>query len=469
MIPIVTYDNCFSQDIDNLEAIKDLRQIADKSISDLRDSENNDLWLFPRKGDRYDDKIEGQKILSLVGNSISTGNMMGFVGYGNTQLTIRSRFSKDSPEDWFMQYLLQRVFAINLFDLKHTSTDEDALDIAALLFPYFLQKALSQGLYREYRRQEYNDPHLRGSIDISRHIKQNYPFKNGKVAYSTREFKYDNPVTQLVRHTIEYLKGKKNSIASVALYSNTDIQSYIKLIVDATPSYRKRDLTRVVYSNLRPKIHPYYSEYRPLQRLCLQILRGEKISYGKSSNQIWGVLFDGAWLWEEYLNITFKKAGFKHPENKTRKDPIHLFRQKKGYTRYPDFMKDDVIADAKYKRLIRSSEDVVDENLSRDDLNQMVTYLHITSSRTGVFVNPVNFRVMNPYNGEFFPEDAYCMKIGELHGDGGYIYILELNIPKDSTSFDEFAHQMGNNEKVLYDKLLQLTNPSFPSLWPDYL
>ena len=132
-------------------------------------------------------------------------------------------------------------------------------------------------------------------------------------------------------------------------------------------------------------------------------------------------------------------------------------------------MKDDVIADAKYKRLIRSSEDVVDENLSRDDLNQMVTYLHITSSRTGVFVNPVNFRVMNPYNGEFFPEDAYCMKIGELHGDGGYIYILELNIPKDSTSFDEFAHQMGNNEKVLYDKLLQLTNPSFPSLWPDYL
>ena len=112
MIPIITHDNCFSQVIKNTEALEDLRWIADKNISSLRDAENNDLWIFPRKGDRYDDKIENQKILSIVGDTITTGNMMGFIGYGNTELTIRSRFSKDSPEDWFMQYLLQRVFSI---------------------------------------------------------------------------------------------------------------------------------------------------------------------------------------------------------------------------------------------------------------------------------------------------------------------------------------------------------------------
>ena len=59
---------------------------------------------------------------------------MGFIGYGNTEITIRSRFTKDSPEDWFMQYLLQRVFSINLFDLKHSHSNEEALDIADLLF-----------------------------------------------------------------------------------------------------------------------------------------------------------------------------------------------------------------------------------------------------------------------------------------------------------------------------------------------
>ena len=469
MISIVTHDNCFSQVIKETEALEDLRWIADKNISSLRDAGNNDLWIFPKKGDRYDDKIESQKILSIVGDAITTGNMMGFIGYGNTELTIRSRFTKDSPEDWFMQYLLQRVFSINLFDLKHSRSDEDALDIAALLFPYFLQKALSQGVYREYRRQEYNDSHLRGSIDISRHIKQNFPFKNGKIAYSTREFKYDNPITQLVRHTIEFLKGRKGSMSSVVLYSSPDTQANIKQIIDATPSYQKNDRARIISANLRPKIHPYYSEYGPLQRLCLQILQGRKMSYGKSANQIWGVLFDGAWLWEEYLNLTFKDAGFVHPENKTGKNPIHIFRDLNRYKRYPDFMKDDIIADAKYKWLLRPGDELVDENLTRDDLHQMITYLHITSSRKGIFVNPVNFRVMNPYNGEYFPEDAFCMKIGELYGDGGYIYVLELNIPRESKGFDDFARQMGNNEKVLYNKLVQLTDPSFTTHWPDYL
>ena len=171
----------------------------------------------------------------------------------------------------------------------------------------------------------------------------------------------------------------------------------------------------------------------------------------------------------KYLNLSFHQAGFVHPENKTGRNPIHLFRLRTDYTRYPDFIKDDVIADAKYKTLIRSVNDLVDENLSRDDLHQMITYLHITSSRKGIFVNPVNFRVMNPYNGEYFPEDAFCMKIGELRGDGGYIYILELNIPRECSTYEDFSRMMNNNEKVLYRKLLQLIDPAFSSHWPDYL
>ena len=469
MIPIDTHDNCFCQRIEDKNAIADLRHIADQNISSLRDSDNNDLWIFPKKGARYDDKIENQSILSIVGDSISTGNMMGFVGYGNTQLTIRSRFTKDTPEDWFMQYLLQRVFSINLFDLKHSRSNDAALDMAALLFPYFLQKALAQGLYREYQRQEYNDSNLRGPIDFSRHIKQNFPFKNGKIAYTTREFKYDNPITQLVRHTIEYLRSKKNNAASAALYGSPDNQANIKQIVDATPSFRKGDLARVITSNLRPKIHPYYSEYRPLQRLCLQILRGEKISYGQSSERMWGILFDGAWLWEEYLSFTFREAGFEHPENKKGKNPIHLFKNSRRYARYPDYMKDGIIADAKYKMLLKKGDEMIDENLSRDDLHQMITYLHITSARKGIFVNPVNFKVMNPYTGGFFSEDAYCMKIGELHGDGGYIYLLGLNIPRDCNTYEDFTVAMHYNERVLYNKLIELTDPSFTSCWPDYL
>ncbi|MBR3030792.1 MAG: hypothetical protein IKH93_06580 [Bacteroidales bacterium] len=433
-----------------------MKQLANISIDKLRDQTGNDLWLFPKKGDRYDDKIENQFLFELDGKVLTTNNIMGFVGCGDTELTIRSRFSNKDGNDWFMQYMLQKVFAINVFDLKHTKSTDESLDIAALMLPYFLQKALGQGLYREYISQDYNDSNLRGALDISRHIKENYPFRNGKIAYSTREFRYDNSITQLIRHTIEYIRTKKAS-ATAILYSSPETQANIKQIVDATPTYRRSDLRRIMLANLKPKIHPYYSEYRPLQRLCMQILRGERISYGSDNERIHGVLFDGAWLWEEYLNLTFSKAGFQHPENRTGRGRIQVFRDRDRYPRYPDFMKENIIADAKYKVLLRDSRDLIYEYLSRDDLNQMITYLHITSSRKGIFVNPLNIRVMNPETGDYLPETAFCTRIGELHGDGGDIYIIGVNIPQSCNSYNEFAAFMGVNEKVLCEKLKEIS------------
>lgn len=453
---IITTDNNCGQTIDNKSALEELRRIADCKLESLRDSGGHDLWLFPKKGDRYDDKIQDEFIFTIDGDILTTGNIMGFVGCGDTELTIRSRFSNKDGNDWFMQYMLQKVFAINIFDLKHTKSKDESLDIAALMLPYFLQKALKQGLYREYIRQEYNDSHLRGTIDTGRHIKENYPFNSGKVAYSTREFRYDNTITQLIRHTIEYIKTKRTSAAAI-LYSSPETQANIKQIIDATPSFQKRDLRRVMKANLKPKIHPYYSEYRPLQRLCMQILRGERISYGADKERIHGVLFDGAWLWEEYLNLSFSKAGFQHPENRTGKGRIAVFKDRNRYPRYPDFIRDNIIADAKYKVLLRDSKDHVDDYLSRDDLNQMIAYLHITSSRNGIFVNPLNFKVINPDTGEFFPETAFCMRVGELYGDGGEIFILGVNIPQSCETYNDFAKQMAVNERELCNKLLEIS------------
>ena len=452
---LITTDNNCGLIVDNTEVLNDLRVIGSCNLDMLKDMGGHDLWLFPPKGDRYDDKIQDEYILNINGSTLTTGNIMGFVGYGDTELTIRSRFSNRDGNDWFMQYMLQKVFAINIFDLKHTTSKENSLDIAALMLPYFLQKALNQGLYREYTRKEYNDSRVRGTLDISRHIKQNYPFRNGKIAYSTREYTYDNSITQLIRHAIEYIRTKK-TIASAVLYSSPETQANIKQIINATPTYKRGDLNKIILSNLKPKIHPYYSEYRPLQRLCIQILRNEKLSYGKAPEKICGVLFDGAWLWEEYLNLIFSKAGYQHPENRTGKGKLLVFKNRKKYPRYPDFIKDNVIADAKYKVLLKHSNDMIYDDLSRDDLNQMIAYLHITSSSKGIFVSPINFQVMNLDNGEFFPETAFCARIGELYGDSGVIYIIGMNIPQSCKTYKEFADHMANNEKVLQNKLTQI-------------
>jgi len=452
---IITTDNKREEIIEDRNALDDLRHIADCSLDNLRDLGGNNLWLFPRKGNRYDDKIQDQVVLSISGNTITTGNIMGFVGYGDTELTIRSRFSNNDGNDWFMQYMLQKVFAINIFNLKHASSNEDSLDIAALMLPYFLQKALCQGVYREYTHKEYNDSRVRGAINVPLHISKNFPFRNGKIAYSTREYTYDNSITQLIRHTIEYIKARKASAASV-LYSSAETQANINQIINATPTFRKGDLNKVMLSNSKPKIHPYYSEYRPLQKLCMQILKGQKVSYGASTDKIHGLLFDGAWLWEEYLNLTFSKAGYRHPENRTGTGKIHVFKNRRGFARYPDFIKEDVIADAKYKVLIKNSDELIYEDLSRDDLNQMISYLHITSSRTGIFVNPLSFRVMNPETGDFFPETAFCARVGELYGDGGEIFVIGMNVPQECASYKEFSDHMAANERVLLSRIQQI-------------
>ena len=142
----ITTDNTWNVPVNNQEVLNDLRFIAGSTLSSLKDLDGHNLWIFPPKGDRYDDKIQDEYVLSISGNAITTGNIMGFVGYGDTDLTIRSRFSNKDGNDWFMQYMLQKVFAINIFDLKHTTSNENSLDIAALMLPYFLQKALNQGL-----------------------------------------------------------------------------------------------------------------------------------------------------------------------------------------------------------------------------------------------------------------------------------------------------------------------------------
>lgn len=193
--------------------------------------------------------------------------------------------------------MLHRVAKINLLNLQHTTNEDSVFDFLLYLFPLYLKKAINQGMYKQYITRKNNDANVRGVIDVNRHIRYNKPF-NGKIAYSTREYSYDNDVTQLIRHTIEFISTYDggNDILNV----DSVTQEAVSQIVSAT-TYIHNELQSVINKNLKPIVHPYYSEYAPLQRLCLQILRHEELKYGHEDNEIYGVLIDAAWLWEEYL------------------------------------------------------------------------------------------------------------------------------------------------------------------------
>ncbi len=304
---IAINDNCiqgYTLKSSELAHKDNLSKLSAKPIGKLTIDEYPNLLVFPLCLNDCKDDISNKFIFTLRDSTIYTGNIMGFVGYNGTRLRIYSRFAQKDSQDYFMHYMLQKVFAVNLFNLKYTSNSDSIFDFLIYLFPAFLKRAMIQGMYREYQTKHYNDSHVRGRIDISRHIKQNIPF-TGKIAYSSREYTADNAVTQLIRHTIEFISH--HPYCGNLLQNDEETKRNVALIKAATNStYNHRDRQRVINQNLRAIRHPYYSEYRNLQKLSLLILRHEELKFGNSNDEIYGILFDGAWLWEEYLAIILK-------------------------------------------------------------------------------------------------------------------------------------------------------------------
>ena len=475
-------------------AYEDLQLVANKSLKEL--CKNQSLLVFPQCLGEHDDGIEEQFIVQFEGSAkfddedkivscddvkIKTGNLMGFIGFSGkgchgTKLEIRSRFTENADnnkaenknQDFFLHYMLEKVFKINLFNLNYSYSNSSGFDFIYLIFPYFLKRALNQGLFKTYKTFERNDSAVKGAINVSRHIRQNVPF-GGRVAYRSREYTFDNHIMQLIRHTIEYIKTKP--IGKSILAQDEEIRKVVLQINEVTnETYSLQKRSKVIFENLKPLNHPYYLDYNYLQQLCLMILNNANCQYSASSSPIYGILFDGAWLWEEYLWTILKDAtlgskNFEHPTNKNRKGGIRLFDNsldpedssfKKCFRRiYPDFYRentkpenedflknDGVILDAKYKQL--------DKGLVRDDLYQIISYMHTMKIPTGGFVYPVaSTTLRNRESAGNVVLDTYC-----LANNTGFIKSFGFVIPECETDYAAFQQEMRKTEDKLVQEIL---------------
>ncbi|MBE6400537.1 MAG: hypothetical protein E7037_00680 [Verrucomicrobia bacterium] len=419
---------------DKRYCLPDLEAISGRTIESLI-SENPKLLVFPQSFEKSQDKLSANMILTFerATSKIRTGNLMGFIGIRKTQVEICSRFESDLGNDFFLHYLLQKVFSLNLFSWKHESKQDSVLDILALIFPHFLKKALFQGVYKEYRTQKYNDANIRGGIDFARHIRTNIPFC-GRIAYRTREYSSENALSHLIRHTIEYLRGDK--IFASLLHFDKETEDAVSKIVAATPSFNPAEQERVIAKNLRPRVHPLFSEYGPLQKICIQILRHDSLKYGNTKDEISGVLFDGAWLWEEYLATLPALKDFSHPKNKTGAGRKYIFSDKRGYC-YPDFYNHLCVLDAKYK-------DKPSVDSSRPDTFQIISYLHILNVRKGGFISPSTRCAFD-----------WVTSKRELSGIGGALASFHLEIPQHTAEYAEFCREIKRSENELSQKIQQ--------------
>ena len=396
--------------------------VLDRTLDNL--SKEDNIFIFPNDLMNSPDLDKDQKILETVNQEIKTGNVIGFLGYGQERLTLSSRFS-DGSNDHFLHYLLQKVLNINLTSLDVGLSPEDKLyQLLVYLFPKYLQAALRKGLYKEYQRFSHNDSHVKGVIDVGNHLKRNVPF-TGNIAYTTREFTYDNPLMQLIRHTIEYIETQKSFGA--LLDNNRETMAEVTRV---TPSYKLADRAKFIRINkTKPLRHAYFREYRKLQEICLMILNREKNGLGYQEQKIHGILFDVSWLWEEYV-YTLLPKGFVHPRNKDKTDGISVFSVGKRKV-YPDFYDRErkIVLDAKYKKL-----EFTEKGINREDLFQLISYSYILKAEKAGLIFPSM-------------EQSVNSEIGKVAGYGAQLKKCSIQIPQKVSSYSEFCKMMENSEE----------------------
>ena len=396
--------------------------ISDKTLEQL---EREGVFVFPEIIKDAEDITKDQMILQSCNDMYCSGNVMGFLGSGDERLVIESRFSR-GDNDYFFQYLLEKVLDFpNFISLDTNANQEERMfNLLLFLFPHYLKVAARKGAFKTYINNKYNDGNVRGTIDLARHIKRNIPFV-GDIAYNQREYSFDNYLMELIRHTIEHIKSK-----SYGYNLLNKVKDEVKLVIEAN---RKNTIR-----------HAYYHEYRDLQRLCILILQNQKHKFGDGHRKVYGILFDGAWLWEEYINSLISDM-FYHPMNKSGTGAQRLFGGGIGLI-YPDFIgrnqADRVIADAKYKPI---------DNIGNKDYLQVLAYMFRFDSKRGYYLYPDSTEsgskclMMNEgstYEGNVTARKDIC------------ITKLGLRVPSEARSYKEFKEQIEVSE-IIFRKSIE--------------
>lgn len=397
---------------------------------DLKSLDRQKFIIFPQHINESNDLKEDNMIFQSRNGKIWTCNVVGIFSGSKDELRINSRFSNRTiNEDYFLRYMLQKVLNYNVIEDSISSSEKMSYyNMLIFLFPYYLEEAMRKGVYKEYVKRQYNNTNISGTIDVARHVRSNIPFI-GNVAYRTREFSYDNKLTQLVRHTIEKIQNEYQYI----LNNNDSIKKYVSLIKQTTTTYSKLKRFEVLQSNImHPIRHSYYAEYAALQRLCIQILSEEKSGFDSDHQQIHGIIIDISWLWEEYIG---KVTGWKHYGRNIELATINLFQNSRRSPRYPDFSVGNLPIDTKYKKNLDT----------RNDYNQMTTYIHIMNKEKkgkirGGFIQPTS---------DVNPEKHGYKKLGILCGFGGEMFTYKFFIPQEASSYSEFLNRIRIVEEEL--------------------
>jgi hypothetical protein len=390
------------------------------------------LVIYPA---RQQENLANQCLLKTVSDQVWTTNLMGVVAVETgdsvepTLLSVGSRFDaqpdgKANPAQPFLTYLLSQAFdgALVNWPVTIASTQDFWELLLVFLYAHHLVKACRQGMLKQYVSKRVNDYVLAGTLDVPQHLRQNVPFV-GKVSQARRLYSRDNPTLWLIRAANEHIcRSRGATFYSALLRQRNTLKECVEAVAYSTPSFDYRCVYDRVAECLRPVRHPYFREFEPLRRTSLQILRRSGINlYRRGKPEVYGVLFDGAWLWEEFLSNALRAEGFQHPCE------ARIFRYSPRPMLKPDLVHKSqlCVLDAKYKHW---------KDREIEDFHQVLAYMYLLGARVGGVIHPVE---VNNRRWALAGSDLEPREIALRDGKGFWLDV-PFPVPQGCTNAREF-------------------------------
>lgn len=392
------------------------------------------------------------KVFGTYNNEYRVGKYAGILYYKGRTVVIHSRFDGTDGQNHFLNYALAAAGKLPMKILRSSeeTASQGAFDLLLVqLFLSQLQDAYNVGIYREYRNFDHNDPHPKGRLDISRHIRLN-PLPNRKIAYSTREYTPDNPINHLILAAWGCLRTRPSTgrFAQQMLDNDPSLSRPLdELKWSLGPEDLSRPaLNRVAAKAVRSITHPLHLRYEALRRTCLLILRESGLDLFQSDDlQVGGLLISMDKTWELLLeHAVLSKVGTVKTQTAI---PVLLNHHSQGMRTFkPDFLfgyekkngriTAQAVLDAKYRRAweMAFAEDSNTWPVSvRDDVFQVLSYMYVTAAPAGGIICPL----AGSSNKADVPSYLICA------GMADQFQVIPLIVPDEpGLSCEDFSRQM---------------------------
>lgn len=320
----------------------------------------------------------GQKFFTLLPRAVRFKQYVGAIGLGDVTIEVLPKLevdTADEPGSWqaILLDLLQRCRLVDLVLVGEAKLQlERKPSFLSLFVDLFLQKVqrfIIEGLPKHYRRQQANQPFLRGRLLVAPHLAHNQG-RHHRFYTDAQAFTFDHPLNQLLQASLWALAEQWQ------LHTQ---QPHLRALAQHFQQLGVSTHHRFNFQQLRLQYHD--PQTLLLIDWCQLILQHFRPGLSGGRHALLAILFDMNALFEEYIYRVLRQA---IPTESELSRQVAKPFWRKQYIR-PDLVLQQAnqcyVLDTKWKQLITPKP-------SSESLKQLYVYANYFEAQQAILIYP---------------------------------------------------------------------------------